>query len=216
MTKLNTAEKEISYVSTNTYSTLNILSKKTKNVWFVCHGIGFLSKYFIKYFDELNREDNYIIAPQAQSKYYLKENFRHVGASWLTKENTQKETENVIHYFDAIFKSEQLPEDINLILVGYSQGVSVAMRYLAFSKINCSQLVLLSGGIPKELKFDDFKFLKENTKVTMVYGTSDEYLNKERIRYEEKRVYELFGNRVNIIPFDGVHEVKKDLIKDLV
>ena len=65
-------EKEIAYQITNTYSTMNTLTKNTKNVWFACHGIGFLSRYFIKYFDTLNPEENYIIAPQASSKYYLK------------------------------------------------------------------------------------------------------------------------------------------------
>ena len=68
---MNPKEKEISYTSHNTYSTLNSLSSKTKNVWFVCHGIGYLSRYFIKHFNELNNEENYIIAPQAQSKFYI-------------------------------------------------------------------------------------------------------------------------------------------------
>ena len=65
-------EKEISYQITNTYSTLNELTEKTKNVWFVCHGIGYLSRYFISYFEGLNPEENYFIAPQASSKYYVK------------------------------------------------------------------------------------------------------------------------------------------------
>ena len=62
-------EKQVTYQTTNTYETLNTLSAKTKNIWIVLHGIGFLSKFFIKYFDELNAEENYVIAPQAPSKY---------------------------------------------------------------------------------------------------------------------------------------------------
>ena len=85
------SEKEVSYTTTNTYSPLTKLTSKTKNIWFVCHGLGFLSRYFIQYFNELNPEENYIIAPQAQSKHYLKNQYKHVGASWLTKEKTQKE-----------------------------------------------------------------------------------------------------------------------------
>ena len=68
---MDSIEKQVSYNTTNTYSTLNTLTDKTKNVWFVCHGIGYLSRYFLKYFDELNSDENYIIAPQAHSKYYL-------------------------------------------------------------------------------------------------------------------------------------------------
>jgi len=111
---MSLTQKEIFYTTTNSYSTLNTLTLKTKNVWFVCHGMNYLSRYFLKYFDELNVKENYIIAPQAQSKFYLAPKFRHVGASWLTKENTLKETENVMRYFDAVFVAENIPENINL------------------------------------------------------------------------------------------------------
>jgi len=211
---MNSVEKEISYKTTNSYSTLNALTSKTKNMWFVCHGMGYLSRYFLKYFKELNPDENYIIAPQAQSKYYIQPAFKHIGASWLTKENTVKETDNVMHYFDAVFEAENIPKDKNLIVVGYSQGVSVAMRYLATRQLKCSQLVLMSGGIPKELRKEDFKFLK--AQVTLIYGTDDEYLSNERMELEKNRAFELFGNSVNIIPFEGKHIVNVELINNLV
>ena len=211
---MNSEEKEISYTTTNSYSTLNDLSDETKNVWLVFHGMGYLSRYFLKYFKSLNAKENYIIAPQAQSKYYLPPNYQHVGASWLTKENTIKETENVMHYIDAVFKAEALPKDKNLIVFGYSQGVSVAMRYLAKRQLNCAQLILHSGGIPKELTFKDFEYLK--AKVTLIYGLNDQYLNEERMTAEKNRVLELFGKHVSIIPFEGTHEVNVNLIMKLI
>ncbi|NND52430.1 MAG: esterase [Flavobacteriaceae bacterium] len=210
---MNSIEKEISYQTTNTYSTLNELSDTTKNVWFVCHGMGYLSRYFLKYFKGLNADENYFIAPQAQSKYYIPPKFQHVGGSWLTKENTLKDTENVMRNFDAIFQNEALPEDINLIILGYSQGVSVAMRYLARRKLNCSHLILMSGGIPKELESSHFDFF--SSKVSLIYGTQDEYLDEDRIQLEKNRVVELFGEQVNILPFDGPHQVNVKLLLDL-
>ncbi|MEO8933991.1 MAG: esterase [Xanthomarina sp.] len=211
---MNLEEREISYTTTNSYSTLNSLTEKTKNIWFVCHGMGFLSRYFLRYFTGLNPDENYIIAPQAQSKYYLPPRQKHVGSSWLTKENTVKETENVMSYFDAVFEAENLPKDKNLIVLGYSQGVSVALRYVAKRKLNCSQLVMHSGGIPIELTTEDFNFI--NAKITMIYGTEDEYLNAERIIHETERAKELFGENLHIIPFEGKHEVNIKLIKSLV
>lgn len=210
---MNSIEKDISYTSINSYSTLNTYSNTTKNVWFVCHGMGYLSKYFLKYFKTLNPEENYIIAPQAPSKYYIPPKF-HVGANWLTKDNTEQGTENILNYFDAIFEKEQIPKTKNLIIFGYSQGVSVAMRYVAKRQLQCSQLVLHSGGIPKELMAEDFSHL--DAKITLIYGTQDQYLNDERMAYETERVNELFGNNVTIIPFDGKHEVNIDLVNNLV
>ncbi|MBE9489566.1 MAG: esterase [Bacteroidetes bacterium] len=213
---MSLTQKEISYTTTNSYSTLNTLTHKTKNVWFVCHGMNYLSRYFLKYFDELDAEENYIIAPQAQSKFYLAPKFKHVGASWLTKENTLRETENVMRYFDEIFKAENITKNVNLIILGYSQGVSVAMRYISKREIQCSQLILLSGGIPKELIRNDFLYLKNTTIVSLVYGTHDEYLNEERMHYEKGRINELFDNNVNIIQFDGKHEIKKEIINNFI
>ena len=210
---MQSTEKEIFYNTKKPYSTLNTLTKKTKNVWLVCHGMGYLSKFFINYFKDLNTEDNYIIAPQAPSLYY-QSGFKHVGACWLTKENTVNETENIMNYFDAVLAEEQIPKNTNLIIFGYSQGVSVSTRYIKNRQLQCSQLILHSGGLPKELITVDFKFLK--AKVSLVYGTKDEYLNEERIAYETERAQELFGNDVNIIPFDGKHVVNVEVVNGLV
>ena len=213
---MNSIEKEVTYNTTNSYSTLNTLTDKTKNVWFVCHGIGYLSKYFLKYFDELDSDENYIIAPQAQSKYYLGSAYKHVGSNWLTKENTAKEIENVMHYFDAVLEAEKLPETVNLIVLGFSQGVSVATRYVAKRKLKCDQLVLLAGGIPKELGIQDFEFLNGETKVSFIYGNQDEYVATIFLVDAKRRFYDLFGSDAEIIIFDGKHEVPKKLINGLV
>lgn len=207
-------EKELTYKTSNTYSTLNKLTPKTKYIWFVCHGMGYLSRYFLKYFQGLNSEEYYIIAPQAPSKYYLGPKFKHVGASWLTRENTGADTENIIRYFDAIFETESLPSDKKLIVLGYSQGVSVAMRYMAKRKIKPEYLVIHSGGIPNELTTDDFSYFEG--KVTLIYGTNDEYLDGTRMQTERQKAQNLFGKRLEIVPFEGKHEVNTDLIERLI
>ncbi|WP_034922996.1 alpha/beta hydrolase [Gillisia sp. CAL575] len=208
-------EKQVSYKITNTYNTLNERTSKTKNVWVVFHGIGYLSKYFLKYFKGLNSEENYIIAPQAASKYYLNGKYTHVGASWFTKDNTQQEVENAMNYLDEVFQAENLKSVTNLIVLGYSQGVSVATRWVARKGINPSQLILCSGGLPKELESKDFLHLNE-TKFALIYGTKDPYLDKERLESEKIKLKELFPENLNIFPFDGVHEMKPSILESLV
>ena len=177
--------------------------------------MGYLSRYFIKYFDQLNPEENYIIAPQAQSKYYQGSKYQHVGSSWLTKENTQKEIGNVMNYFDAVLQAEQIPNTINFIVLGYSQGVSVAARYLAKRKLKCDRILFLSGRIPTELEAKDFDFLSDACKVSFMYGTEDEYITDEILAGEKARFLNLFTKNSSIIPFEGKHEVKKELLTGL-
>lgn len=209
---MHTEEKQVNYSNSNSYSTLNTYSENTKTVWLVCHGMGYLSRYFLKYFKDLKPEDHYIIAPQAPSKYYQQPKM-YVGANWLTKDNTKADMQNILNYFDAIFKAEQLPpKHLKFIVFGYSQGVSVAMRYLAHRKLQCTELILHSGGIPKELKPEDFSYLNANTKVKLVYGTKDQYLNNDRIKEEHQRAIDLFAKRLSVHAFDGKHEVNIDVI----
>ncbi|MBO3117603.1 esterase [Winogradskyella sp. DF17] len=212
---MNSTEKEISYTSTNSYSTLNKVSINTKRVWLVCHGMGYLSRYFMKYFKALDSDENYIIAPQAPSKYYQQPSM-HVGANWLTRDNTSLSMDNVINYLDALFKAEELPvKDKEFIVLGYSQGVSVAMRYLAKRQIQCDKLVIHSGGIPKELHPKDFYYLKPHAKVFLVYGIQDEYLTKKRMDEELNRANALFPSCLEIRPFKGKHIVNIDFINTL-
>ena len=206
-------EKQLSYQITNTYSVLNNFTEKTKTVWLVCHGIVYLSRYFLRHFQHLNSEENYIIAPQAQSKYYLKNEYKHVGASWLTKERTEAETENVLNYLDEVYKAEDLKDAPRLIILGYSQGVSVATRWIAKRKINCDELIMHSGKVPTELKTEDFQFLK-NTDFTFIYGIEDEYLKEGIIKVEETRLKELFPGNLEIKTYKGGHEVNTELIAE--
>lgn len=210
-------EKEISYQITNTYTTVNKLTPKTKNVWFACHGIGFLSRYFATYFEALNPEENYIIAPQASSKYYLKNEYKHVGASWLTKENTQKEIENVMANLNAIYKAEQVPEHVNVYILGFSQGVSVALRWVARYKIPCTKLIIYAGSIPHELTTEDFEFINyDTTKIINVVGDKDEYLTEKRMQQELEKMQLLFGSNYSFNTFEGTHQMLGSVLLELV
>lgn len=245
-------EKTIHYTTTNSYSTLNSLSDTTENIWVVLHGIGYLSRYFLRHFEGLPADKNYIIAPQAPSKYYLGKAYTHVGASWLTQEDTQQEIKNVMTYLDAIMVSENIPvnseillatnenppstsenvsgadENIDvivkkpaaghkLIVFGFSQGVSIATRWIAQRKIECHQLVLYAGGIPNELRPPDFEFLRKNgTQVKILVGDQDEYLNEERRKSESEKIERLFGGQAKTTLFEGGHEMNRELIKGLV
>ncbi len=209
-------EKRIRYQTTGTYETLNHLDKSTKNVWIVLHGMGYLSRFFLKHFEGLPPDENYIIAPQAPSKYYLTNEYKHVGASWLTKENTALETKNVLTYLDAVWEAENIPENCKLIVLGFSQGVSIATRWVAHKKLPIHQLVLYAGGIPNELRPTDFNFLAQNkTKIKIFMGNKDEYITEKRLKEEFKKIKSLFEGQAEVVIFDGGHELKKEIINNL-
>lgn len=214
---MSNVEKTVTYSTENTYLTQNELTSKTKNVWLIFHGIGYLSRYFVKYFEGLDTEENYLIVPQAPSKYYLKNEYKYVGASWLTKENTAIEVNNVLNYIDAVLEAEHIPEHVNLILFGFSQGVSVATRWLAGKKFRCKLVVLYAGGIPNELTASDFNFLDFTaTQIKIIYGDQDEFLTPNRLKGEKVKIDSLFQGLAEIITFKGGHDVKPEIIEKLL
>lgn len=210
-------QKEVNYTATNTYHIQNRLTENTKNIWMVFHGMGYLSKYFINYFSDLNESENFIIAPQAPSKYYQDKTFKHVGASWLTRENTQEEIQNVLRYIDAVYKAEVGEGSLGkqLIVLGFSQGVSIAARWVASRQISCDKMILHSGGIPNELQPADFEFLNKETSVIYLYGNNDQYVTEARETEERLRASQLFQNRLEVRVFEGKHEMNRNFLREI-
>ena len=205
-------EKLLSFETTHPYETLNEWTDKTNRVWLVFHGIGFLSRYFLRYFSHLDPSQNYIIAPQAPSLYYLDPNYRNVGASWLTREGTQRNMANLINYLDVLYRQESLEKSPELILMGYSQGVSVLSRWVAARRIQCQRIILYAGKVPDELTPSDFAHLSDKTIVEFYAGDSDAYLPEAARPALEEQLSGLFDHRLRLKYYEGGHELKATLL----
>jgi len=93
------------------------------------------------------------------------------------------------------------------VVFGFSQGVSVSIRWLASRKISCVHLIVNAGKIPEEQQPENFKD-GQPKKVTLVYGKQDEYLTEERIVAEREKAKVLFPDAVfKEVAHDGKHEV---------
>ncbi|MDX1333557.1 MAG: esterase [Robiginitalea sp.] len=206
-------EKLLTFDATHPYEVLNTRGAKTKRVWVVFHGIGFLSRYFLRYFTGLDPEENYIVAPQAPSLYYLDQTYRHAGASWLTREHTARNMENLLNYLEELYKKESLENAPELVLMGYSQGVSVLCRWVAHRRKTCDRMILYAGRVPEELGAEDFRHLPAASRVEVLEGDSDPFLPPEGIHERKGRLTELFGSRLVFQQYRGGHELRKDLLK---
>lgn len=103
----------------------------------------------------------------------------------------------------------------NLIVLGYSQGVSIATRWLASRNIQCNHLILHSGAIPTELNKGDFSYLYKVTPVTYIYGDNDEYITEAKMTEQSLKGSSLFGERLEVKVFKGTHEVFKPYLLEV-
>ena len=69
-------------------------------------------------------------------------------------------------------------------------------------------MVLHSGSIPNEFDARNFGYLPE-LKTSIIYGSKDEYLTEEKIQSQLKIASIIFPNPVEILKFDGKHEMDK-------
>lgn len=210
---VQTDEKWLDFRVTHPYETLGSRSRDTRRVWLVFHGIGFLSRYFLKYFEHLDPAENYIIAPQAPSLYYLDKTYRHVGASWLTREHTMRNMENLLTYLEALWRRESLDQVPGLVLMGYSQGVSVLCRWVALRKRVPGRIILYGGRVPEGLSGTDFAHLPQDTPVEVFEGDADPYLPASTRQERHQHLKECFGDRLEIQPYEGGHELQPELIR---
>jgi predicted esterase len=120
---------------------------------------------------------------------------------------------NLLNYLEQLYKIESLSKAPELILMGYSQGVSVLCRWVALSGIACDRMVLYAGRVPEELCGEDFRHLPPEVRVEVLEGDSDPFLPTKDRPEREKRLAELFGSRLQLRQYKGGHELRNELIE---
>ena len=193
------------------YYTYGSLTPATKNIWMVCHGQGQLAEYFLKKFEVLDPRENYIIAPQGLSKYYLGGFTGRVGASWMTKEDRLVEIENQSRYIDAVLEAELGDAKPDMVLFGFSQGVATMMRYAAHAKLPIQKMILWAGTVPPELTREQVAHWPDFP-CHFFLGDQDQFNHQGHFEKEREKLEWLLDQSVSVTLFPGKHEVFSELL----
>ncbi len=200
------------------YYKLNTLSKQTKNIWIVFHGYGQLAEYFIKHFENLDAEENFIIAPEGLSRFYVDGLAGRVGASWMTKEDREEEIKDQSNYINAVLEDAGVDTSnaaCQLIVLGFSQGTATAVRWLANNGVRPSQLVIWAGSFPHDVDAIEKSDIFKNLPVHFVYGDEDQFLKDVNIE-EKTAEFEKMGMKLSVWPFEGKHVMDKPTLAKIV
>lgn len=206
----------IEVTRTAQYFSLGTPGPDTASVWLVCHGYGQLPEYFIRHFESIANASTYIVAPEGLSKFYLEGFSGRVGASWMTSDNRENEIRDYTAYLEKLYRQidRQVTSPYQLHLLGFSQGVATACRWLTDYRPPIHQLVLWAGLPPDgntDLSPDWLHHLP--CPVTFVYGEKDPFFQPgyknilESIRSK--------NDRFNVLSFDGKHELDPAILQQL-
>lgn len=214
-------EHTIHYPASGRYFTLGEKAS-AREIWIVLHGYGQLATYFIRKFACLAKEQVYVIAPEALSRFYLTDitdaanhQRARVGASWMTRENRIADIENYIAFLNSVYRHEVSSFTGKISVLGFSQGAATASRWVFNGQISFHRLILWAGVFPPDLDAKRGKEVLQDKETVMVFGTSDPYRSDARFA----RPATLDGPvdvAVRLIEFDGGHQIHEPTLLTLV
>ena len=189
------------------------IGRADREVWFVLHGYGQLAARFLRHFAPLDDGTRLIVAPEALSRFYLTEDpaERRVGTSWMTKEDRLAEIEDYVRYLDAVYEDVWRSIDrakMNVTVLGFSQGATTGYRWTALGGAKVDRLIVWGGEVPSDVE------LRRQVRLTLVYGSRDEYFTPKIVASTEARLREQ-AIPYELTQFDGGHEIDGAVLKKL-
>ncbi|WP_242922520.1 alpha/beta hydrolase [Pontibacter liquoris] len=206
-------ENKLTIPRTARYYTLGTPSPQIKQLWLVCHGYGQLARFFLRHFNVLNNGQTLLVAPEALSRFYLDGFSGRVGATWMTKEDRLAEIDDYVAYLDLLIKEQrkQLPADVRVTVLGFSQGAVTVSRWVAAGKARCHRLILWAGAFPEDVDFAAGREAFAHLPVTLVYGTQDALI-KEDMLVRHQQVMAQLGITPAILSYEGGHTLHAETL----
>ena len=192
-------------------ATLGEIGPKTKRIWIVLHGYRQLAGSFVRKFQPLLQEGTFLAAPEGLSRFYLDNKYYgRVGASWMTKEDRLHEIEDQLGYLDRCLEqihaaSAGGDHPPKIFLLGFSQGVATAWRWLLHRSPDISGLVLWAGKPPEETS-ESLETTLKQIPCSFVYGDSDPFFAGPDVEKMVKQVLNRYPN-LQLERFSGKHEI---------
>jgi predicted esterase len=192
--------------------TLGNLDENTQEVWIVLHGYAQLSTYFLKHFRCVESKQRFFIAPEGLNRFYAKGFGGSPAASWMTSEDREWEIKDYLQYLDTVYGYFHLTTFNGTIhLLGFSQGVATASRWLHQTLYKLDSFVAYAGEIASELRNPiSHKLLQ--LPITYVTGLNDRLLSNDK-RIEVQELMTRIGARQ--IVFSGGHEITNEALLQL-
>jgi predicted esterase len=207
---------QIKFPRTAHYCTSGTISENTKKFFIVFHGYGQLASHIIYKFKKVE-EDVFVVAPEGASRFYWDEGKNIIGASWMTEKDREVEIEDFCNYIEYLyhFYKNQLPEDVEVNILGFSQGGATAVRWIERNRPNFKNLFLWGAGFPLDIKYIPMKEYLSDKSLHLVYGHHDPYVTEKRMD-AQKILHREQGLQFEITWFDGDHEIVRDVLHDII
>ena len=163
---------------------------------------------------ELEREGRSICAPEGLSRFYVKGFDGKIGASWMTRDDRASEIHDHLTYLNQWWSSLDIDESVSVTLIGFSQGVATAARWLD-DGMTVNKVIFSSGTLPVEWKQQKPRLDKQISEIHIVRPKDDEYYSLDIHEKEVKYLRELGFNAMSHKP-NGTHKLSSAVIEEIL
>ncbi len=135
----------------------------------------------------------------------------------MTKEDRLNDIEDQYHYLEGLM-ADYLPlvsKKVKVHVMGFSQGVATALRWIDHSEIPVSSLICWAGTFPPDI---DYKLQAEkfkNIHFNACFGDEDEFISTAQAK---KLVKQLEDQQIELQPhfYKGGHRLQLQLLEKLI
>ncbi len=202
------------------YFTLGPDGAPVRELWVVLHGHAQLAARFLRWFAPLDDGATVIVAPEALSRFYLETRLDGghgpaIGATWLTREDRAGEIADARSYLDQLvgmLHEAHHPE--RLVVLGFSQGSTVAARWALTTPVPADQLVLWGSPVATDVALDALAARRAGRPVTFVAGDTDRHAPAGALE-EQAAVLVRAGTPASVVRFAGGHTVEAAVLRSV-
>jgi predicted esterase len=194
-----------------------------EELWVVLHGYKQLARRFLRRFEPIASDSRLVVAPEALSRFYADVTpGRHgptstVGATWMTREDRENEIRDYVAYLDEM--TDHVCGDLasapRLVVLGFSQGVATASRWLTLGRSRARRLILWGDFLPPDLDLARAGEALSGTEVLLVRGQADRAVADPALRAAEEARISASGLALRRVDYAGGHDIDQPTLRAL-
>ncbi len=214
-------------IRTGRYAMAGAEPSHASRIWIVLHGYGQLAPRCLRPFEGIIPSDTCVVAPEGLSRFYLEMprvdggHLQRVGATWLTRESRDTEIADAHRWLDGVhddvvrasMRAHGITPAIGVL--GFSQGVATAMRWVASGTVQVRCFVAWAGGLAQDVNPSAFRDKMTSADLVLVTGDRDGFAT-EGVREKIRSEFSTLHNAPREMTFAGEHHLDATVLSTLL
>lgn len=209
-------------VRTGRYALIGAEPATARRVWIALHGYGQLAPRFLRPFDGVVPADTCVVAPEGLSRFYRempkadRSHQQQIGATWMTREQREDDIADALRWLDVVYAEVVGARSLDAFgLLGFSQGVATATRWLASRAVRPAAFVVWAGELAHDIDQTRLAAQLADSAVTLVVGERDPFVSAA-VREQALAAIRAWHPAAHAVTFDGEHHLDATVLGQLL